>query len=585
MGFPFTFFRHGAVNLDAKLKNAETYVVFTRDPTAAERLAIEGSCPAPVAGMFTWGDRFAYFGSAGDTFDFEVLEQFGGPEIAKLFAANDFKEAMKKMDFAMAEFVKAYDEWLEDAHAKVPIAFAEAPTSTMEDAWGEWSKTRVDEALAALAPIRSKQKELKWIATRVNEMLEDAPVDASKTQVRATAAIAQLEGVELDVPIGRLTITEQEIHTAGQALGAVLGKMPKGKRAALLASLSPKAKLVYYASYTALRNGDLAALGDAGKALDEIVAGVSDHEHWRTAQLVAFIAENLAHTTPAFEDPDPKGAKAALHVFQTAIAMGARDEQTFDYAMTCARAARNKHALLAFANDGIDATRSPTLANRAAKHARAFKDTKAARAFEARSKAIMASSTIAQRGDVAKMHERLESGIEPTTDLLGNLAVLWGNDKKADEKAVEKLVARLAETLLAEPAFGMNRAVALNFGVCGGNHGHSDKVVDVLDELFERGLPFAAQLVLAFSYSGSVSKKDATKRKVLARLAKSDTDDVEALAYENFAEIHMALGDHTGAIASLARAKDLRHPRFASMRKEKSFAPLVGNADFEALFA
>jgi hypothetical protein len=279
-----------------------------------------------------------------------------------------------------------------------------------------------------------------------------------------------------------------------------------------------------------------------------------------------------------------KGAKSAIHIFQTAIAMGARDEQTFDYAMTCARAAKDKRALLAFASDGIDATRSPTIANRAAKHARAMKDTKSARAFDARSKAIMASSKIAQSGDVAKMQKQLETG-EPTPDLLGNLAVLLGNDPKADKKAVEKLFARLSETLLAEPTFGMNRAVALNFGVCGGNHGFCDKVADVLDELFARGLPFAAQLVLTFSYAGSVSKKEATKRKVLARLASSDTEDVEALAYENFAEIHMALGDHAAAIAALARAKELEHPRFASRRDEKSFAPLKGNPAFEALFA
>ena len=584
MGFPFTFFGHGEVDTDTKLKNAETFVVFERDPSKAEKKAIQDACPAPVAGMFTWGERFAYFGSAGDTFDFEVLEQFGGPEVAKLFAAEDYGAAMKKMDAAMVAFTRAFDAWLVETHAKVPIAFAEAPTGTNRDAWGEWSASRVDEALAALKDIRSPKKELKWIASRVNDRLADAPHAPAKTGVRAKAAASQLESLEIAVPIERLTYTEGEIHRAGESFGNALGKSDAKKRAGLIASLSPRARLAYYASYTALRNGDLAALGDVAEALDAIAGELPEEDQWRAAQLVAFAAANLAHVTPGFDKPDAKGAKAALPIFERAIARGARDAQTFDAAMTCARAAKSKAKLVALANEGIDATRAPAVANEAAKHAKALKDPKSAKRFEARSKAIMASSKIAQARNAAKMWKQLESGREPTPDLLGNLAVLWGNDPNADKKAVEQLVARLAETLLLEPEFAMNQAVVLNFGVCGGNHGFCEKVVDVLDVLFARGLPFAAQLALTFSYSGSVSKDETTKRKVLARLAKSDTDDLEPLACENFAEIHMALGDHAGAIASLARAKELGHPRFAAMRREKSFAPLVGDPAFDALF-
>jgi hypothetical protein len=585
MGFPFTFFRHGEVNLDTKLKNGETYVVFTRDPTAAERLAIESACPPPIAGMFTWGDRFAYFGSAGDTFDFEVLEQFGGPEIAKLFAANDYGKAMDKMGDAMTAFGKAFDEWLEDAHAKVPIAFAEAPTSTLEDDWGEWSASRADDALAALKDIRSKQKELKWIASRVNQYLADAPVNPAKAGERAGAVAAQLEAVEIRVPIDRLSMCEHEIHTAGEALGAVLGQSGKKERAAVLTSLSPRARLVYYASYTASRSGDLASLGDVAKGLDALAKQLPAQDGWRAAQLVSFAAANLAHVTPAFDKPDAKAANAALPIFERAIERGARDEETFDAAMRCARAAKDKKALLAFATQGIDATRSPAVANEAAKHAKALKDLKSAKTFAARSKAIMAASKIAQSGDVAKMAKAFESGGEPTPDLLGNLALLWANDPKADKKAVAKLVARLAETLLRELAFGMNAPVALNFGILAGNHGSYEVVIDVLEELFSRGLPAEGELALTFSYSGAMTKRAEKKHTVIERLTEIDPSDHRPLTFENLAEIRMALKDHAHAIEALRTARDLQHPNFAKLREEKTFAPLRGNAAFEELFA
>ena len=131
----------------------------------------------------------------------------------------------------------------------------------------------------------------------------------------------------------------------------------------------------------------------------------------------------------------------------------------------------------------------------------------------------------------------------------------------------------------------MNAAVALNFGILAGNHGHYERAVDVLDELFARGLEAGGELALTFSYSGAVTKRDETKHKVIARLADVDPSDQNALTYENLAEIRMALKDHAHAIEALRWARDLRHPSFAKLREEKTFAPLRGNAEFEALFA
>ena len=166
MDYPFPVFGHRATDLDAKLKNAETYVLFSRAPTDAERLQIKASCPVPLARMWTWGERFAYFGSGGDTFDWEVLEVYGGPKANELMAADAYEEAGALMPQAFTAFDAAYDAWLATTHAVVPILAAGAPTRAETDDWGTWSLTRLDDVLAALeaaSAVDIAAKQFGWI--------------------------------------------------------------------------------------------------------------------------------------------------------------------------------------------------------------------------------------------------------------------------------------------------------------------------------------------------------------------------------------------------------------------------------------
>ena len=152
--FPFICFRHGEVDADYLDKCEEVFLWFERAPTLSERKRIVASCPEPIAGDFTWGETFTYFGSAGDTYDFEIAANYG---------PDWFKEALEEDDWAvldrvyeiiwdaLEEFTEAVDAWLNEVHELVGISFFSGLWVASPDSdWAQWSTAHASEARARM---------------------------------------------------------------------------------------------------------------------------------------------------------------------------------------------------------------------------------------------------------------------------------------------------------------------------------------------------------------------------------------------------------------------------------------------------
>ena len=600
--YPFTFFDHGKVLSDADAKSAEAYVVFSRETTADERARIAARCPPPL-GLVTWAARFVYVASPGDDFDFLVLAAHGGTHCARLLADGRVDDALDKLPRALKAFAAAYDAWLIEAHALVPIAFTAAPTPTALDAWGRWSRPRILPALAAMsaireAPSRRRRDEetkepmagalatldeiaerLAWIESDLQRLAAAAPVDADDVGVRIAEATRALESLEIPVDHVGTTIGTQ-LADAGGGLAKALKKLKKAERRGALVALSPRARLAYAASTAARRNRDLEAYGDLPTVLDALVDAWPPRDRWRAASLVADVALGLAALH--FDPPDPDASRAALPIMKKALARGARTITCFSRAIDMARIAGDAGEVVALGEQAVEATGDPSLADQAAKAARALGDAPGAKALAQRHAAQRASSAAAQSADLTRCEAHLEQGGAFTIDLLANTAVLYRRQDSPDPAKIAAHVERMRGLLLREVAYGFGAGPS--FAVMACVHGHADEAIDVLDELLDRGLWQNPDVLWTLADAGHRSRDVERKRRVVARVTSLLPSSESPFARAHLARIHAALGDPASAIATLAPAR-ASHPRFAELRDDEALRPLRGQPAFEALFA
>ncbi len=194
--FPFIFLNHGEINLEYVNKNTECYIWFGREVTAVERKLIVETCPPPLSGLFVWGECFAYFGSGGDTYDFDIVETYAGKKICeklnKIMMAEEFDEdeendyepymedrsgsfpeiKMKSIDFS--DFDNAFsdllsvcvprmssdmDNWAKQINQVIPVEFIKGPHGVEdEDDWNTWSFQQLDMALNTIIGYIEKRK-------------------------------------------------------------------------------------------------------------------------------------------------------------------------------------------------------------------------------------------------------------------------------------------------------------------------------------------------------------------------------------------------------------------------------------------
>jgi hypothetical protein len=155
--------------------------------------------------MFVWGECFAYFGSGGDTFDFDIIGCYTNDKICKKFnkilneeefgddeeeyeryiedRSSNFPEIkLKSIDFS--DFESAFsdllsicvprlsedlEKWASHIHQIVPIEFIQGPHGVeYEDDWNDWSNQQLEKALKSI---------VTYIETRKDVLTEQLPVE------------------------------------------------------------------------------------------------------------------------------------------------------------------------------------------------------------------------------------------------------------------------------------------------------------------------------------------------------------------------------------------------------------------------
>lgn len=363
--FPFPFFNHGTeFDVERIGKNEELFVWFSRPLTAEERAEIVSSAPPPVAGLFAWGDQFAYFGSGGDTYDFDLIEAYAPRQSARInrisaklegeSEAEDDEEEGADDDFgslysaalqvAAPAFLRAFEKWARKVHRLVPIAFLQGPWLVEElSDWGRHSATqlpgalqqvleygRVNAALLAGGPGEPGEEGDDWRTA----LSADAPryyryiVDSlSKSAVGDEVALdeptrlrlieAQYEGDGLTSPYERMTSSERSSLLRAQQVTALLDTVELAQRPALFARLSAYVRLAYLASYDALTHL-VPALTDLQGEVTTLLAQLPPARAAVGPSLVMHLANNLGRVAPAFSTRDPTQAPVAAPLMELA---------------------------------------------------------------------------------------------------------------------------------------------------------------------------------------------------------------------------------------------------------------------------
>lgn len=180
--YSFLFLNHGEIDTHSVGKNEECYIWFSRPLSDNEREEIVERCPPPLTGIFAWGDRFAYFGSGGDTYDFDILACYGGAAWRALerrlmaeegldeeeyapyiedrsgeapaidIAEIDDKDIEQAIDdlknICVSRFTQDLEAWSRHVNALVPIVVLKGPAGTSrDDPWHVYSHSCLHEAL------------------------------------------------------------------------------------------------------------------------------------------------------------------------------------------------------------------------------------------------------------------------------------------------------------------------------------------------------------------------------------------------------------------------------------------------------
>jgi hypothetical protein len=245
----------------------EAVVWFVSPVAAADRAAIERSLPAPVASVYSWGDRHLYFGSEGDSYEAQI---------------DDWDA-----------FARELEDWARSLHTKHSIAFLFYPSTEGDDggrhsAWHTWTTKQYD----TLAPLVLELDDAtaRWVRYA---LLAAAPAGAGG--VEAVNALCEHDGITGE--IGPLSWEVSRLRQHASLVDRLLAKAKtKDARSAVILTLTPYTRLSFFAAYPKntpyLVKGRLAWV----KELDELIRAID-----RPPALVASLLHQVARGVAALD--------------------------------------------------------------------------------------------------------------------------------------------------------------------------------------------------------------------------------------------------------------------------------------------
>lgn len=636
---PFLFFNHGTeIDLERMDKNEELFIWFTRPVTKKERKLIETSAPMPVRGLFAWGECFAYFGSGGDTYDFDIVEAYAPKEARALNALADAEEEddedaaesgsfddlyASAMRTAVPSFLAAFEAWAKATHAIVPVAFVQGPWVVDEPSkWGRESAAALPEAIArVLAFARGTSLDRnadsnRYLGYIVRGLAENAlQLDVA---LDADARLSLIEALylldELRTPYDRLTSDEHTNLANAKQVSAFLSGVAPAERRTSFARLSAYAQLAYLASYDALKL-IVPALVDLPAAVAALLEAVPKERAAIAPSLVMHLANNLCHVAPAYTKPVHKDAARAAAIMELAAKSASAKAEMFTNGSMFWLWAKQPKRALALAVDG---------------HAKFPKDAGILR------NAVAAANELEQF-DVAKKYSAVAAKLEKAPDVnrvlnesyallrAGKLedglkclrayveaggaddARVWTNvischtniapDHALYDAARAKAdFAKVRELIENKREFAASVELVENLVIAYGNHGFTREAVALVDARVaallatENGRAHFPSIIQSYTWSGVLTDDAALRQHVKERFEAIDrehaaTFDAHPASLDNMASVYCKLGDRKGMFRMLERLKKVRYDGLAVLVKDPHLAAMHDDPEFKAFFA
>ena len=343
--YPFLFPNHGPIDPECIGKCAELWMWFARDVTPAERKKIEERAPPPLSCFMGWDRRFAYFGSAGDSYDAEVIQHYCPPElvtaIAEATSNQDwtrvgklYQKAQDHFDEAAVAFAMDVERWAREVHEIAPLVVFFGPHGGGgdDDAWHRHSQRALGRVMLPVLAEYQASAEGKRCFGYIKKVVQGHlsrhadEVDLDELRPGLMASIEDgYRSADLSVPFGRLlSSSDAPLQHLGANVQRALSDLPDGERRAWIERLSPFARLCYLASYSAAGSRDLDRFGDLPSYLRGLLAELPRERAHLGPWLLLWTAETLAQDTCAFDKKkrDTSRAGDAAQVLDVALEVG-----------------------------------------------------------------------------------------------------------------------------------------------------------------------------------------------------------------------------------------------------------------------
>ena len=628
--YPFLFPNHGPIDPECIGKCAELWMWFARDVTPAERKKIEERAPPPLSCFMGWDRRFAYFGSAGDSYDAEVIQHYCPPElvtaIAEATSNQDwtrvgklYQKAQDHFDEAAVAFAMDVERWAREVHEIAPLVVFFGPHGGGgdDDAWHRHSQRALGRVMLPVLAEYQASAEGKRCFGYIKKVVQGHlsrhadEVDLDELRPGLMASIEDgYRSADLSVPFGRLlSSSDAPLQHLGANVQRALSDLPDGERRAWIERLSPFARLCYLASYSAAGSRDLDRFGDLPSYLRGLLAELPRERAHLGPWLLLWTAETLAQDTCAFDKKkrDTSRAGDAAQVLDVALELpGAVAWMWAEAVRYRSWAGRHqeaievaRRALARFPHDRMIAA-DAVAAAKAAQKARTKGGKAAEREFaEAVEQArtldpdAFVSKSVALAGK-KKLAEMLKLFIKylaaggqraPAPVCNGLYPLIEG--VVPDPAFVEGTLAELIEAAATSQAFRLHDQAIVQIGVVLDKFPqHRARFVRLaLPHLHEPGAGLHAQLLW---HAHTLADQDAVDH-IMARIDEQlaiDPDYLDRQTYtlQNLAEFAAERGQRERALGYLRRLQGADPSRFLAAHREEGLRSLWDDDEYEALF-
>ncbi len=533
--FPFVYFNHGELNPDTIGGSEELFGWFERVVTDQERRRIMETCPAPLAGLFAWGDRFVYFGSGEGSFDTDILETYGAGEPGMAEAVERFNAALQR--------------WAQRMHDIVPLAFFTGPHLGEKDDWGLWSEEQLEGGVERVVDYARARPEILALLERLGERALGSDGGALGEEARYFSYIfgamlrwdvqlvADPEALDLLYatdgilgPVSPQTVDESKVHRNGDAVSVYLARGDHSGLEAALGRLTPYTQLAFLASHSARRADLPGRLTHPVDFVERLVATVRASRSAVITSLVRMIADNGCQVGPTFDTPDKD--RAGLGAALLALVHHREDCPPLGFV----------HAALYHEWTGEYAEAVAVVEHGLACHPGSLDLARAGLAV------ANLGGQIAEAATFAELVAEVETAPDERSILDRSYALVQSGD-----------VEGASDALSAYHRDGGNMS--------------ADVWVNLLFAIFQ------------------TDDRESTKRVLdLAEAARMEDPDglASAALLENMATLHVSFDQQDQALDCLRRLRllqgDLGHDDFDSLRTSEPLEPLWDNPDFVALF-